>query len=70
VQITTISVGANADQELMKRLADGTYPSGGYYQPYEVPDHYHAEGSIASYQAQLQAIFQKLGTDRPVILIE
>ena len=68
VRIYTISVGANADQDLMKRIADPDYdpddPS------YEVPNSFHAGGSIASYQQKLEEIFKKLGGERPVILIE
>ena len=59
VRIYAISVGANADQELMGEVA-------------EIGDgeHFHAEGSIDTYAAELESIFQKLGGKRPVVLIE
>ncbi len=59
MRIYTVSVGANADQDLMEDIAA---IGGG--------EHYHAEGDIATYTAQLQEIFQKLGGKRPVVLIE
>lgn len=59
IQIFTISVGVNADQELMQDIA--TIGGG---------DHYHAEGTIEQYKSQLEEIFQRLGGRRPVILIE
>jgi len=59
VRIYTISVGANADQQLMEDVA--TIGKG---------EHFHAEGDIAEYTAQLEDIFQKLGGKRPVVLIE
>ncbi len=70
VRIYTISVGGNADQELMKQIADGDYPTAEPYVHYDVDNHFHAEGSVASYRATLQDIFQKLGGARPVMLIE
>ncbi len=59
IQIFTISVGASADQQLMQDIAE---IGGG--------EHFHAEGSVAQYKAQLDEIFQKLGGKRPVMLIE
>jgi hypothetical protein len=59
IQIYTISVGACADTDLMEEIAQ---IGGG--------EHYHAEGTVAEYKAQLEEIFQKLGGKRPVILIE
>ena len=70
VRIDAIRVGGNADQELMKQTADGNYPTPEPNMPYEVDDHFHAEGSVASYQQQLQNIFKKLGGERPIMLIE
>ena len=70
VQIYTISVGATSDQELMKQIADSDYPRVNPYVPYSVDTHFHAEGDIMTYESQLQAIFQNLGSTRPVVLIE
>ncbi len=59
IRIYAISVGASADQDLMEDVAS---IAGG--------EHFHAEGDIATYSAQLQDIFQKLGGKAPVMLIE
>lgn len=59
VRIYTISVGSNADQSLMSDVA--TVGNG---------EHFHAEGEIDDYRAQLDDIFRKLGGKRPVVLIE
>lgn len=58
IRIFTVSVGSDADQLLMSDIAQtgsGT--------------HFHAEGSIDTYSAQLEAIFNTLGGGRPVELI-
>ena len=59
VRIYTISVGATCDLQLMQDIA--SYGHG---------ETFHAEGSVATYQAQLQQILQDLGGKRPVILIQ
>lgn len=59
VQIYTVSVGALADTELMTDIAA---IGGG--------EHKHAEGSISSYERELQKIFEDLGGKRPVVLVE
>jgi len=59
VQIYTISVGITADQELMEQIAAIGHG-----------DHFHAEGSVESYRQQLETIFEKLGGERPVQLIQ
>jgi hypothetical protein len=33
-------------------------------------EHFHAEGTIEQYSAQLDSIFQKLGGKRPVLLVQ
>jgi len=59
VRIYTVSVGVNADTQLMHDIAEiGS------------ADHFHAEGSIEEYSEQLEEIFRKLGGKRPVVLIE
>ncbi|NOX59538.1 MAG: VWA domain-containing protein [Planctomycetes bacterium] len=58
IRIFSVSVGSEADIDLMDYLAD---VGGG--------DHFQAEGSITNYSAQLAEIFQKLGGARPVELI-
>ena len=58
IRIFTVSVGSGADISLMEDIAaigSGT--------------HFYAQGSIASYSAQLDAIFKTLGGGRPVELI-
>ncbi len=57
--IHTVSVGANADKDLMEKIA--AIGNGEWF---------HAEGSIDEYETQLKAIFGELGTKRPVVLIE
>ncbi len=59
IQIHTVSVGANADKDLMEEIA--TIGHG---------NSFHAEGTIEEYEDQLKSIFKELGTKRPVILIE
>ena len=58
IRIFCVSVGSGADQALMQEIA--TLGSG---------EHFHAEGSIADYSAQLELIFMQLGGTRPVELI-
>ncbi len=58
IKIYTVSVGSNSDVDLMDYLAG---VGGG--------THFHAEGSIDNYSAQLAAVFQQLGGARPVELI-
>jgi Flp pilus assembly protein TadG len=58
-RIYTVSVGADADAELMQQVAkigDG--------------EAFIAQGDIATYTQQLQDVFKKLGGKRPVVLIE
>ncbi|MCB9850840.1 MAG: VWA domain-containing protein [Phycisphaerales bacterium] len=58
IRIFSVSVGVAADVDLMDLIAgmgSGT--------------HFHAEGAIDTYSAQLEAIFQSLGGARPVELI-
>ena len=59
VQIYTVSVGANADTDLMEEIAE--IGKGETFQ---------AQGSIEEYEEQLTAIFKDLASKRPVILIE
>ncbi len=59
VRIYAISVGATSDMDLMKTVADIGKGSS-----------FHAEGSIATYEAQLETILKALGALRPVLLIE
>jgi Mg-chelatase subunit ChlD len=59
VQIFTISVGITADQALMEQIAAIGHG-----------EHFHAEGSVESYRQQLETIFEKLGGERPVQLIQ
>ncbi|MCP4248856.1 MAG: VWA domain-containing protein [bacterium] len=59
IVIYTISHGYGADQSLMAELAT---TGGG--------EHFHAEGSIDEYADELEAIFNTLGGQRPVELIE
>ncbi len=59
IRIYAVSVGADSDTDTMEEIAEigsGT--------------HFHAEGSIEDYSAQLAAIFQTLGGKRPVMLID
>ncbi len=59
IRIYTVSVGCDADISTMEQIAqigNGT--------------HFHAEGSVDEYSAQLEAIFQTLGGKRPVMLID
>jgi len=58
IRIFCVSVGFSADQEIMQEIAD--MGSGA---------HFHAEGTIDAYSAQLEQIFQSLGGARPVELI-
>jgi uncharacterized protein YegL len=59
MRLYTISVGADADQDLMGSLA--TIGRG---------EHFHAEGTPAEYADQLDQIFRTLGGRRPVQLIQ
>ncbi|MBU0719600.1 MAG: VWA domain-containing protein, partial [Planctomycetes bacterium] len=58
IRIFAVSVGAGANQVLMNQIAD-----------IGQGEHFHAEGSIEEYSAELAAIFQQLGGMRPVELI-
>lgn len=59
VRIYTVSVGANADKQLMEQVAEiGEGES------------FHAEGTVDAYYSKLQAIFRELGGKRPVVLIQ
>jgi Flp pilus assembly protein TadG len=58
IKIYSVSVGSNSDIDLMDYLA---VTGGGM--------HFHAEGSIDNYSAQLAEVFQQLGGARPVELI-
>lgn len=58
IRIFCVSVGFAADQQIMQNIA--TMGSG---------VHFHAEGTIDAYSAQLEQIFQSLGGARPVELI-
>lgn len=58
IRIFTVSVGSGADSALMDQIA--SIGSGG---------HFHAEGTIDQYSAQLDEIFQLLGGARTVELI-
>jgi hypothetical protein len=60
VQVYTISVGFNADQQLMEEIAE-TIGHG---------EHEHAEGTVDTYSSELETIFRDLGSKRPVVLIE
>jgi hypothetical protein len=59
IQIFTVSVGSGSDIALMEEIA--TIGRG---------EHFHAEGSIEQYSAQLDMIFQHLGGKRQVQLIK
>jgi len=59
IRIYTVSVGANADQELMADIAAIGHG-----------EHFYAAGTIEDYSAQLEEIFKKLGGKRPIVLIE
>lgn len=59
IQIYTVSVGGDADPELMTQIAEIT---GG--------QHFHAEGTPEEYRDQLELIFRTLGGRRPVALIQ
>jgi hypothetical protein len=59
IMVFCVSVGSGADEDLMEQIAaigGGT--------------HFHAEGSIDAYTAQLEQIFASLGGTRPVELIK
>lgn len=58
-RIFAVSVGSEPDLAFMDQLADIGHGQ-----------HYHAEGSIEEYSAQLDAIFAALGGRRPVQLVE
>jgi Mg-chelatase subunit ChlD len=59
MRIYTISVGQDADQNLMAQIASTAHGQ-----------HFHAEGTPEQYADQLQMIFRTLGGKRPVALIE
>ena len=59
IRIFAVSVGSGANQELMQQIAD-----------IGQGEHFHAEGSIEEYSAQLTEIFRTLGGTRPVELIQ
>jgi Flp pilus assembly protein TadG len=59
IVIFAVSVGTNCDQSLMDQIADIGHG-----------EHFHAEGSIEEYSAQLAEYFQILGGRRPIELIE
>jgi hypothetical protein len=59
IRIYTISVGGDADTDLMAEIA--TLGGG---------QHFHAEGTPEEYSDQLEMIFRSLGGKRPVALIE
>ena len=59
MRILAISVGQGADQDLMEQIANA---AGGI--------HFHAEGEIDEYTAQMLDIFKQIGGARTVGLIE
>lgn len=59
IRIFAVSVGADSNAELMQQIADITNG-----------EHFHAEGSINEYSAQLAEIFGRLAGRRPVELIQ
>lgn len=59
IQIHTISVGAAADQDLMKKMAEVGNGK-----------HFHAEGTIENYSVGLADIFRTIGMSRTVELIQ
>ncbi len=58
IHIFAVSVGSDSNQSLMQQIAD--IGNG---------EHFHAEGTIEEYSAQLADIFRRLGGTRPVELI-
>ena len=60
VKIMTISLGLNADTDLMQDIADAT---GGKH--FNVP----GGGTIAQYEQQLKDVFQEIASDRPLKLL-
>lgn len=60
VKIMTISLGLNADTNLMQSIADAT---GGKH--FNVP----GGGTIAQYEQQLKDVFQEIASDRPLKLL-
>jgi Flp pilus assembly protein TadG len=60
IRILTVSLGLGADQDLMQDIADET---GGKH--FNVP----GGGTIAEYEAQLMAVFQKIAADRPLKIL-
>lgn len=60
VKIMTVSLGLNADTNLMQNIADIT---GGKH--FNVP----GGGSIAEYEQQLKDVFQQIASDRPLKLL-
>ncbi len=59
IRIFAVSVGVDADVATMQQIADIGHG-----------EHFHAEGSIDQYSAQLDAIFETIGGRRPVALIQ
>jgi Flp pilus assembly protein TadG len=59
VRIYTVSVGTQADTDLMKQVAEIGHG-----------EWFHAQGTVEEYQNQLSAIFESLGAKRAVALIE
>lgn len=59
IRIITVSVGVGADRELMEQIAE--IGNGA---------HFHAEGDIDTYSAELEDIFQAIGEMRIVQLLE
>lgn len=59
IKIFAVSVGAGADQDIMKRIAE--IGNG---------EHFHAEGSIDQYSAGLANIFMRIGSKRTYELIQ
>ena len=58
-RIFTVSVGTEPDLNLMNQIAEIGHG-----------EHFHAEGSIEQYSAQLDSIFATLGGRRPIQLVE
>ncbi len=59
IRIFAVSVGADSNTDLMQQIADITNG-----------EHFHAEGSIEEYSAELAEIFGRLAGRRPVELIQ
>jgi len=59
IRIFAVSVGSGSNQSLMEEIAD-----------IGQGEHFHAEGSVEEYSAQLSDIFWRLGGIRPVQLVQ